>query len=248
MSLRYLLTGAAVGAVVAVTHKHVRNFIRRRMCRVKLTYFDVDGLGEPIRYVLAIAGVPFEDYRFADREEFVALKPSLRFGQVPCLTVDGDELFQSAAVMRFVATFFGSTLYPSDTKAAALVDSLIDQIKDMDIGKMVALYKGRFGLPETVLNDGNAEKVFELWRSETLPRHLSFLEATTNASPTMWLAGTSDPTIADIFLATQLQGYRRKWPALPPFALKLQAIIDAVYSLPAVVNFQAANALKRKAV
>ena len=34
----------------------------------KLTYFDVRGLGEPIRWVLTLAGIPFEETRisFAD--------------------------------------------------------------------------------------------------------------------------------------------------------------------------------------
>ena len=96
--------------------------------------------------MLCLAGVPFEDYRFANREEFLALKPSLKFGQVPCLQVDGREVFQSAAIMRFIAKNFGSTsLYPADPALAAEVDALLDQIKDMDIGKGVASYKQRFG-------------------------------------------------------------------------------------------------------
>ena len=79
---------------------------------------DGSRLGEPIRYVLTLSGVPFEDYRFASRDEFLALKPSLRFGQVPCLTIDGVEFFQSAAIMRAVCKIFGSPLYPSDNCVA----------------------------------------------------------------------------------------------------------------------------------
>ena len=94
--------------------------------------------------------------------------------QVPCLTIDGEEFFQSASIMRHVARYFGSPLYPNNAKVAAVVDSLMDQIKDMDIGRCVASYKRRFGLPEAVLNNDNAELVFSLWKTETLPRHLSF--------------------------------------------------------------------------
>ena len=174
----------------------------------------------------------------------MAMKPSLRFGQVPCLTVDGKEYFQSASVMRFVAAYFGGGLYPDDAQLAAAVDALTDQIKDMDIGKGVASYKRRFGFPESVLNDDNAEQVFELWRTETLPRHLSFLETAASGSATIWIAGTAGPSIADVFLATQLKGYRAKWPSLPPFPAKLQAIIDSVYALPAVAAFVAAQKAK----
>lgn len=105
----------------------------------------------------------------------------------------------------------------------------------------MASYKRRFGFPEAVLNDDNAELVFELWRAETLPRHLSFLEAAAASSPTKWIAGTDTPSIADIFLATQLNGYRSKWPDLPAYPSLLQDIVDGVYSLPAIVAFCEAN-------
>ena len=76
------LVGLGVAAALALSHARLFQFVRRKVCRVKLLYFDIPGLGEPIRYALAVAGVPFEDFRFASREDFIALKPSLRFGQV----------------------------------------------------------------------------------------------------------------------------------------------------------------------
>ena len=75
----------------------------------KLIYFDFAGKAEAIRLALTHAGVAFEDYRFADRAEFAALKASgrLQFGQVPALEVvkDGQTtvLTQSAAILRYVA-------------------------------------------------------------------------------------------------------------------------------------------------
>ena len=91
---RGVLVGA-FGLAAILAHKRVIYLWRKRTARVKLTYFNIGGLGEPIRYVLALSGVPFEDYRFASRDEFVALKPSLRFGQVPFLELNGEELFQA---------------------------------------------------------------------------------------------------------------------------------------------------------
>ena len=236
--MKTLTIAAGVGVAAYLLTKPILSFLRRKTATVRLQYFNIKGLGEPIRLILSLSGVPFEDYRFADRDEFLALKPKLKFGQVPCLTVNGTELFQSAAIFRFVATYFGATdLYPSDALLAAQVDALLDQVKDMDIGKGVASYKRRFGFPESVLNDDNAEQVFELWRAETLPRHLSFFEAALDASPTAWLCGTASPTIADVFLATQLNSYRTKWPALPPYAPKLQALVDGVYQQPKIQEF-----------
>jgi hypothetical protein len=33
------------------------------MPEYKLTYYDIKGLGEPVRYIFAVAGVDYEDYR-----------------------------------------------------------------------------------------------------------------------------------------------------------------------------------------
>ena len=110
------------------------------------------------------------------------------------------------------------------------------------MGKLVASYKRRFGFPETVLNDDNAELVFQLWREETLPRHLSFFDAALSRSATPWLVGTKGPTIADVFLATTLSAYAEKWPDwTPPYSSKVQAVIDGIHSHPAVVEFCAAS-------
>ena len=76
-----LLVVSGVSVAALVLHKKIAQVWRRCTCKVKLTYFNIPGLGEPIRLVLALSGVPFEDYRFADRDEFLALKPKLRFGQ-----------------------------------------------------------------------------------------------------------------------------------------------------------------------
>ena len=67
--------------------------------KVKLMYFNIDGLGEPIRLALAQAGVPFDDHRFKEGE-FAKIKPTLAFGQVPCLVVDGREIVQTASILR----------------------------------------------------------------------------------------------------------------------------------------------------
>jgi glutathione S-transferase len=131
--MRIELIAGAAAVVYVLFGERLKKYVRRTTSSIKLTYFDLDGLGEPIRLSLACAGASFEDYRFKSRDEFVAMKPHLKFGQVPCLTVDGtSEVVQSAAVMRYVARAFdvSGTLYPSDLNVAALVDALIDQTKE----------------------------------------------------------------------------------------------------------------------
>ena len=103
--------------------------------KLKLVYFDGPGKAEGTRLACAVAGLELEDYRFASREEFMAMKTSgeLRYGQVPCLFVDGEQVNQSSCILRTVGRLGG--LYPEDDLvAAALVDSLMDQEIDMTMG------------------------------------------------------------------------------------------------------------------
>ena len=61
-----LATAVGVG-VLCLSRKSLLRWWRRSTAVVKLTYFNIDGLGEPIRYTLALSGVPFEDFRFDSR-------------------------------------------------------------------------------------------------------------------------------------------------------------------------------------
>ena len=70
--------------------------------------------------------------RRQDREYFLKqLKPTLRFGQVPCLVVDGEEYVQCAAILKLIARRFdqSGSLYPSDPLVAAKVDAISDAVK-----------------------------------------------------------------------------------------------------------------------
>lgn len=65
-------------------------------------------------------------------DEFLALKPSLPYGSVPVLTVDGFEYAQSAAILRYCGRLAG--LYPPDPVEAVRVDEVVDTIVDFVAG------------------------------------------------------------------------------------------------------------------
>ncbi|CAI5441895.1 unnamed protein product [Caenorhabditis angaria] len=97
------------------------------MVSYKLTYFQSRGLAEVSRQLFHLADVQFENH-VVDRDEFLRLKPSLPFGQVPLLTVDGVEIPQSLAVARYLARKFGFAGKTAEEEA--IVDALGDQFKD----------------------------------------------------------------------------------------------------------------------
>ena len=79
---------------------------------IKLFYFDFHGgRGETARLALSIGGVPFDDERVKGAD-WPALKPSMPFGELPVLEVDGQRLSQSNAINRYVGQLTG--LYPDE--------------------------------------------------------------------------------------------------------------------------------------
>eukprot|EP00904_Undaria_pinnatifida_P002388 jgi/Undpi1/1214/HiC_scaffold_107.g14128.m1 len=95
--------------------------------KLVLKYFDFEGAAEAARWALELSGLEWEDKRLSP-EEFAALKPSLPYGQVPVLEIDGYVLPQSQAIIRYVGKLGG--LYSSDDLGAAKCDAIIDCITD----------------------------------------------------------------------------------------------------------------------
>lgn len=98
------------------------------MTEYKLTYFNIRGLAESIRYIFAYAQVPYEDNRL-EKENWPALKTSFPWGQVPVLEYQGKTLAQSTAIARFLARKFSLT--GADDFEAARCDELVDAFGDL---------------------------------------------------------------------------------------------------------------------
>lgn len=94
----------------------------------KLTYFPVQALGEPIRFLLSYGNVEFIDDRF-DREDWPKIKPTTPFGQVPVLEIDGKKVAQSVAISRYLAKQFG--LAGKNDWESLEIDATVDTITDL---------------------------------------------------------------------------------------------------------------------
>ncbi len=95
----------------------------------QLAYFDFDGSrGLDCRLALALAGVAFEDDRVA-RADWPARKPTMPFGAMPVLTVDGKQLAQANAILVYVGRTNG--LHPTDPWEAAQHEALMASVEDL---------------------------------------------------------------------------------------------------------------------
>lgn len=99
------------------------------MSEFKLTYFDFPGgRGEPIRIALHAAGIDFEDHRISF-DEFLQTREQMRFNCAPVLHIDGIEVTQSNAMLRYVGKMAG--LYPEDATQALYCDEAMDAVEDL---------------------------------------------------------------------------------------------------------------------
>ena len=106
------------------------------MYQLKLTYFDIEGRGEPARLAMALGNIPFEDERIA-MASWPAHKAKMTFEAVPVLTVNGRQVSQSNAINRFVGKL--ANLYPEDALQALYCDEVMDAVDDV-MEKFVATF------------------------------------------------------------------------------------------------------------
>ena len=101
------------------------------MPQLKLNYFDFHGgRAEPVRLALHLGGVAFEDHRFTF-PEFAAFRTTTPFGQVPTLHVDGLQVTQSDAILRYAGKLAG--LYPTDPLQALLCDEVAYVVEEASV-------------------------------------------------------------------------------------------------------------------
>uniref|UniRef100_A0A7N5KBL2 glutathione transferase n=1 Tax=Ailuropoda melanoleuca TaxID=9646 RepID=A0A7N5KBL2_AILME len=107
----------------------------------KLHYFNGRGRMETIRWLLAAAGVEFDEQYIESKEDLKKLKSDgwLLFQQVPMVEIDGMKLVQVRAILNYFATKYN--LYGKDVKERALIDMYCEGTMDLNETIMVLPFK-----------------------------------------------------------------------------------------------------------
>ncbi|GAB6028478.1 hypothetical protein CHUAL_002637 [Chamberlinius hualienensis] len=187
--------------------------------KYKLTYFNGRGLAELSRLVLAQAGVEYEDVRL-EKDNWPEIKPTTPLGQVPILEVDGQVIFQSRAIARFLAREHG--LAGSNSIEAARIDGLVDAVYDLwDHG-----YKIKFEQ-----DAAKKEELTKKFLGETLPPYLSNITKILTNNGGKFLVGDK-LSWADIAVAYALSGLREKFESSLESHDTLKQFSETVLNLP----------------
>ncbi|NXD18640.1 GSTA2 transferase, partial [Nothocercus nigrocapillus] len=97
----------------------------------KLHYTKGRGKMESIRWLLAAAGVEFEEDFIETREDLEKLRSdgSLLFQQVPMVEIDGMKMVQTRAILNYIAA--KHNLYGKDLKERAWIDMYVEGTTDL---------------------------------------------------------------------------------------------------------------------
>ncbi|NP_001091163.1 glutathione S-transferase alpha 1 L homeolog [Xenopus laevis] len=96
-----------------------------------LHYFNGRGRMESIRWLLAAAGVEFDEQYIETREQYEQLLKdgSLMFEQVPLVQMDGMNLIQIKAILSYIAGKYN--MYGKDLKERLFIDMYVDGTGDL---------------------------------------------------------------------------------------------------------------------
>lgn len=190
----------------------------------RLIYFDLRGIVEPVRLLLALAGAQYEDVRYPMRAAASGFAPDKTYlrdkalgkfaanmNSLPILQIledDGSvvvsEIGQSAAILRFLARKHG--LCGLTELAQAAVDAICEHVRDVK----QCWYKCKKAARQQpvwcgIITSAEEPSPKDRWFADDLPRMLKAMEAALPApeedsqrqprSP--WLVGSAT-TVADI--------------------------------------------------
>merc|ERR1711892_503473 len=185
------------------------------MAEIKLTYFNAKGRAEVSRLILAYGGAKYVDERLSG-EQFGAKKSSLRYGQIPMLTFDGEPIYQSLTIARFLAAEFN--LVGRNNVEAAQANEIVDCVADL----VTARYKVVFG-PE-------AERVtgMKKFLTETAATGLGRLEKLLIARGGQFLVGNqltwADLCVYAFYDAVGDKGLLKSLPGLKNLAERVEEL------------------------
>eukprot|EP00455_Lapot_gusevi_P014590 TRINITY_DN172_c0_g3_i3.p1 TRINITY_DN172_c0_g3~~TRINITY_DN172_c0_g3_i3.p1 ORF type:complete len:226 (-),score=90.00 TRINITY_DN172_c0_g3_i3:274-894(-) len=195
----------------------------------KFTYFNARGLAEPIRLILAEAGVEYIDNRVDSLDQLKA-SGALPMGQVPTLEIDGMVMCQSNAIGRYLGNKYG--LVGFNAKENYQADALADSLKDM----VLAFTKFRL-LPEDKQEEAKvqfATEVLPLW----LTRFEKLLLANNNGQG---FAVGDNLTWVDLFLFNYMWMMRTMIPGCLANHPTLNAYTDRIAERPNIAAWLAAR-------
>jgi glutathione S-transferase len=193
---------------------------------VELRYFMARGRAEVIRLTLEELGIAYKDTRYTS-EEWPKHKPNSQifpFAQMPSLSIDGLDLVQTQAILRYLGRRNG--LYGDSNVESTMIDLVIGGFEDLGTKYGALVYDSAFEQKRTKY----VEEVLPVWLG-----HFDRL-LLRNQNGSGFYVG-SKLTIADIVAYDSLSLQLDLAPAcLQPFPV-LQRYYQRIHARPAIQSY-----------
>ena len=190
----------------------------------KLYYFNSRGNAEPIRLVLAQAGVKYEDVRLTN-EQWAEFKPKTPYGVVPVLDIDGKIVGGSGPIVRYLARLHG--LAGEDDLARLILEGVEDAIADFR-QKMAAMFFEK--------DEEKKEALKKDLTATVIPKYLGTLEKSVASNPHGWFYG-SKVSYVDFLFVHVTDYLKAETPNVLDNFPALKKHDEAVKSLPNIANW-----------
>lgn len=187
-------------------------------------------------YVLEEVIGDFE-FRFVDlgkgEQRSDAFQKITPIGKAPVLDHDGETLFESGAIARYVANQSGSELYPEDSLKRARVDQWLDFFTCHLGHWLIKLFYEARIKPKFNLGDPDEEGIAEAIKFAN--RQLKIVNRHLDASD--WLANDA-LSIADLCAFAYVEQYRDIDVSLDDYP-HVEAWFDRIESMPSIARARA---------
>ncbi|NXN99153.1 GSTA3 transferase, partial [Rhinopomastus cyanomelas] len=192
----------------------------------RLTYFNGRGRMEPVRWLLAAAGVEFEENFLETKEQYEKLIADgvLLFQQVPLVEMDGMKMVQTRAILSYIAGKYD--LYGKGLKERAMIDMYVEGITDLM--QMILMYP--FSAPEA------KEKSIESLKERATTRYFPVFEKVLKEHGQDFLVGNKF-SWADVQLIEAILAVEEKIPAVLSGFPQLQAFKVRISNVPTIKKF-----------
>nr|QCW64336.1 Glutathione S Transferase Alpha 2 [Botia dario] len=192
--------------------------------KIVLHYLNGRGRMESIRWLLAAAGVEFEEAFITKKEQFRKLADDgvLMFQQVPLVEMDGMKLVQTKAILNYIAGKYN--LYGKDLKERVLIDMYTEGIAEL----MESIVLLPFIPPD------NKQKQLDNIERKAKDRTLPVFEK--GLANTQFLVG-SQLSRADVHLLEVTLMLQEIFPTILSTFPKIQAFQERMKALPTISKF-----------
>ncbi|KAM6272099.1 uncharacterized protein M6G45_003277 [Spheniscus humboldti] len=199
--------------------------LRSMSGKPRLTYCNGRGRMEPVRWLLAAAGVEFEEVFLETREQYEKLIKDgvLMFQQVPLVEIDGMKMVQTRAILSYIAGKYN--LYGKDLKERALIDMYVEGITDLM--QMILVFP--FSPPEA------KEKNLDSIKDRAVNRYFPVFEKVLKHGQD-FLVGNKF-SWADVQLIEAILAVEEKIPAVLLGFPQLQAFKIRMSNMPTIKKF-----------